>query len=199
MTVAQVLEYQSGMRAKGHESTAVGKYQIIQGTLRGLLERGVVSSDATFNASTQDKLAVALMQGRGLDKYKDGKIPADVFADNLAREWASLPTASGQSYYAGTGSNKSLVSRDEFMSVFARDGGVFSGPKSGYAATLHGTEAVVPLPDGKTIPVEMPALTDSMSEQSGILTAQLMKLDELISAMRDNTNVTTKILQATNN
>lgn len=83
--------------------------------------------------------------------------------------------------------------------VKAANGGVFAGPKSGYAATLHGTEAVVPLPDGKTIPVEMPALSESMSEQAGILTAQLMKLDELIGAMRDNTNVTSKILQATNN
>jgi len=34
-------------------------------------------------------------------------------------------------------------------------GGVASGPDSGYAATLHGTEAVVPLPNGKSIPVEM--------------------------------------------
>jgi len=32
-------------------------------------------------------------------------------------------------------------------------GGVVSGPKSGYPAELHGTEAVVPLPDGRTIPV----------------------------------------------
>ena len=32
-------------------------------------------------------------------------------------------------------------------------GGIASGPKSGYPATLHGTEAVVPLPDGRTIPV----------------------------------------------
>ncbi len=34
-------------------------------------------------------------------------------------------------------------------------GGVVSGPKSGYSATLHGTEAVVPLPDGRSIPVSM--------------------------------------------
>ena len=34
-------------------------------------------------------------------------------------------------------------------------GGVASGPDSGYAATLHGTEAVVPLPNGNSIPVEM--------------------------------------------
>lgn len=35
---------------------------------------------------------------------------------------------------------------------FAR-GGISSGPKSGYPVALHGTEAVVPLPDGRTIPV----------------------------------------------
>ena len=33
------------------------------------------------------------------------------------------------------------------------NGGVVTGPKSGYPAELHGTEAVVPLPDGRTIPV----------------------------------------------
>lgn len=35
------------------------------------------------------------------------------------------------------------------------DGGVSSGPQSGYPATLHGTEAVVPLPNNRSIPVEM--------------------------------------------
>lgn len=34
-------------------------------------------------------------------------------------------------------------------------GGIASGPETGYSATLHGTEAVVPLPDGKRIPVEI--------------------------------------------
>lgn len=33
------------------------------------------------------------------------------------------------------------------------DGGIASGPTSGYPVELHGTEAVVPLPDGRTIPV----------------------------------------------
>lgn len=37
---------------------------------------------------------------------------------------------------------------------FAR-GGIASGPKQGFPAMLHGTEAVVPLPDGKTIPVDI--------------------------------------------
>ena len=34
-------------------------------------------------------------------------------------------------------------------------GGIARGPKSGYAAELHGTEAVVPLPNGESIPVSL--------------------------------------------
>lgn len=35
------------------------------------------------------------------------------------------------------------------------DGGIAKGSQGGYPALLHGTEAVVPLPNGKSIPVEM--------------------------------------------
>ena len=66
---------------------------------------------------------------------------------------------------AGSGKTSFLVSlltqkkpriyRKAFESVFGyAQGGIASGPVSGFSATLHGTEAVVPLPDGKTIPVE---------------------------------------------
>lgn len=34
-------------------------------------------------------------------------------------------------------------------------GGVMSGPNAGYPVMMHGAEAVVPLPDGKAIPVDM--------------------------------------------
>jgi len=37
----------------------------------------------------------------------------------------------------------------------ARFGDILSGPTSGFAALLHGTEAVVPLPDGRSIPVQI--------------------------------------------
>ena len=37
--------------------------------------------------------------------------------------------------------------------VYAANGGVFSGSNSGYPAMMHGNEAVVPLPDGKSIPI----------------------------------------------
>ena len=40
------------------------------------------------------------------------------------------------------------------MAQFAA-GGVSHGPKSGYAAMLHGTEAIVPLPNGRSLPVQL--------------------------------------------
>ena len=45
----------------------------------------------------------------------------------------------------------------------AKNGGVIKGPMSGYGANLHGTEAVVPLPDGKRIPVTVNGMNDFKS------------------------------------
>ena len=200
MTVGQVLDFQSQMRAMGHESSAVGKYQIVRATLLDIMGKAGVGLTDRFDQGTQDKLAVALLKRRGLDQFQQGTLTADQYADNLAKEFASLPMANGQSAYAGTGSNKSLVSRDEFVrAISAQTGGVFAGPKSGYAAMLHGNEAVVPLPDGKTIPVEMPNLDRNMQEQVSMMGAQLIALEELVRYMRDNNAINTKILQAANN
>lgn len=83
--------------------------------------------------------------------------------------------------------------------IYMNNGGIAAGPKSGYAATLHGTEAVVPLPDGKTIPVTMPEFSANMQDQLGIMGAQLSMLENIVSAMRDQNTISNKILQATNN
>jgi len=184
MTIAQVLEFQKTMRRMGHESTAVGKYQIIQKTLEGLVSQGAAKLDDKFSPAVQDRLAVALMRGRGLEKYQRGQITAAQFADKLAQEWASLPTASGRSAHHGVGSNKALSGRDDFMKVFAEKGGVFTGPKSGYDAILHGSEAVVPLPDGKTIPVSMNQTTGAAADNSELL--QVMR--EVKSSIESMTN-----------
>jgi hypothetical protein len=70
------------------------------------------------------------------------------------------------------------------------NGGILSGPRSGYQPnlTMHGTEAVVPMPDGRSIPV-------SGGANSGeLMTAQLDKLDELISVMKSQLSVSNKLL-----
>ena len=47
-------------------------------------------------------------------------------------------------------------------------GGVARGPQSGYPAVLHGNEAVVPLPDGKSIPVSMQGMPGAGATQNNV-------------------------------
>ena len=58
--------------------------------------------------------------------------------------------------FLGIPSNRygGVVSQGKQMPGYAT-GGIASGSQAGYPAMLHGTEAVVPLPNGKSIPVEM--------------------------------------------
>jgi hypothetical protein len=70
-------------------------------------------------------------------------------------------------------------------------GGIASGSLSGYSATLHGTEAVVPLPDNKSIPVSLDG-----SALSGALQAQSDILSSILSAMQQNNKYASGILQA---
>jgi hypothetical protein len=74
--------------------------------------------------------------------------------------------------------------------ISAANGAILSGPRSGYQPnlTMHGTEAVVPLPDGRSIPVT------GGSNSGEFMTAQLDKLDELISVMKSQLSVSNKLL-----
>ena len=72
-----------------------------------------------------------------------------------------------------------------------RFGGIATGPEEGYDATLHGTEAVVPLPDGRTIPVQMMGA----DQQTGIMAAQLARLDDIMRVMQNQLSVSENILK----
>ena len=78
---------------------------------------------------------------------------------------------------------------------FAAQGGVFSGPKTGYNATLHGNEAVVPLPSGDKIPVEMGGISSMFDEQVSMMTDQVGRLDELVKLLRVGTEISNRILR----
>lgn len=113
MTVGEVLAWQDRSVAAGSRSSAAGRYQIIRKTLRALVRAGVVSTNERFDRATQDRLGLALMKKRGLNDYQSGRISAERFGNNLAKEWASLPVLTGskrgRSYYAGDGLNHALT------------------------------------------------------------------------------------------
>jgi muramidase (phage lysozyme) len=203
MTLAQILEQQSKMRQRGSgfESSALGKYQITQATLRDLINKtGMDINTTMFDQATQDKLADELIVSRGgYNKYAAGAINKEKFMRNLSSIWAGLPMdASGRSFYQGVGSNKATIGFDEAIGSFAY-GGISSGPKSGYMSMMHGTEAVIPLPGGRSVPVEMTGMSDKIGEQVGMMSAQLDRLDEMVSLMRTSNDTNAKILRASQN
>lgn len=124
MTIDEVLKMQGEMVASGTTpSSAVGGMQIIRRTLAGLKDKYGLSGKEFFSEQLQRQLGVALMEGRGLGDYLAGKIDAETFADNLAQEWAALPTSSGKSYYAGDGKNKALTDRATLMAQISKISG----------------------------------------------------------------------------
>jgi len=83
-----------------------------------------------------------------------GELAQEYFATTRAMQ--ELDRIKGTSKEALTGAARAIFMAD--MAAAGRSfavGGITSGPKSGYGAILHGTEAVVPLPDGREIPVEL--------------------------------------------
>ena len=119
MTVAEVLKWQADFVQKGNASSAVGKYQIINTTLEGLVRELAIDGKELFNPALQDSMAIALIERRGAAEYAHGKLSREAFAGNLAKEWAALPSVTGshpeKSYYDGDGLNSSLVSVTEVL------------------------------------------------------------------------------------
>jgi LAS superfamily LD-carboxypeptidase LdcB len=82
------------------------------------------------------------------------------------------------------------VPNDPVHFQFAK-GGIGRGPRSGYLATLHGPEAVVPLPDGKTIPVRIQGLEDgkmfdTLKSDMGNMLSQVRDVLNVVSQKMDN-------------
>ena len=82
-------------------SSAVGRYQVIRTTLRKLKKQMGLTDDMKFDKELQDRIALQLLKGRGLDKWLNGEMSDKAFQTNLAREWASLPKSGGGGYYKG--------------------------------------------------------------------------------------------------
>jgi muramidase (phage lysozyme) len=127
MTIAEVIAAQAGW-TKQFGSSAAGRYQFMRSTLSGLVAEQSLDTSAKFDERMQDQLGFVLLCRRGYGKFVAGKLGVTAFAKALAQEWASLPVLAttkgakrqvtrGQSYYAGDGLNRSLVSPERVEAI----------------------------------------------------------------------------------
>lgn len=129
----------------------------------------------------------------GLTSVIGGSAPSAADVQNTGSgAGASLASAQSSSTQAPTqGQAGSLQGTYSPPPPKAATGGILSGSVSGYSATLHGTEAVVPLPDNRSIPVTLDSssLTAAVSQQTGLL-------NQILDTMKKNNSISSGILQA---
>ena len=139
MSIKEVLDYQAQMRAsKNYPSDAVGKYQIISGTLKDGVKKLKIPLTAKFDKTIQDRLYREYLTGskrKDLQSYLSGSVqdtPENLMAAemDMAREFASFGVPrpvkahefgtwpkndlkTGDSYYSGAGGNKASVSAEQ--------------------------------------------------------------------------------------
>lgn len=121
MSIAEVMQWQDSYIRQGSPSSAVGRYQIIDKTLEGLVNELKLDKSQKFDPNTQDKMAITLLERRGSKQYANNELSAEEFAANLAKEWAALPKTIGNnpsaSYYANDGLNASRVGIPELIAA----------------------------------------------------------------------------------
>ena len=127
MTINEVVALQKEKLKDGRKSAAVGAYQILFPE-RAAAKAGI-PLDAKFSPENQDKMAIALIEGRGItiEMIKNNPVEA---ALRLAREFAGIPVLAptqglngpvdrGDSYY-NDGVNKATVTAEQLEAAFKK-------------------------------------------------------------------------------
>lgn len=130
-------------------SSAVGKYQIVRKTLRGLIDTMGLSLDDKFTPELQDRMALQLLEGRGLSKWRSGELSDQEFLKGLGDEWQSFA--------------KGKASRSAIISALNRG----QGPQGGGLADLVSSNKRGYTPDLENLKQELASGVSTLQEAWG--------------------------------
>jgi muramidase (phage lysozyme) len=190
------------IRSGGYASAAAGAYQFMPDTWRGV-------GGGAMTPERQDRAAVALAQGRGVNISNAAFTPQNVA--RLAPEWASFPTLGG-----GSAHNQPFKRFDDLQRYFQRalaqyGGGTQMSPlfqRGGGApfavgSTIPASATVAP---AASSPVARPSLPASVGQASAALgvkapgaidVSKLLAQDKALTQMLLNAKTTSMELDAT--
>jgi hypothetical protein len=184
MTIDQVQKLQASMRPQGYQSSAVGKYQIIEETLRNAAKQlNLDTATVKFDAKTQDMIARYLIEQR-----TNGKNVQDAM-NSLYNEWPSL------SKDITTQAGKDLAS---ILSGYKPAGSTASptvGPASGYNSAVENTKPSM-IDVDKAAYEKYNQMTDNNSNDTKHTQQLLEALTEQSSIYREILAETVKMRQA---
>lgn len=121
MTIGEIFAW---IRATPGQPHAIGRYQFIPATLKGLVRRAGITGQERFSPALQDHLANLLLLDAGFEAVTSGRMSDRRFMYNLSGIWAGLPLPSGRSRYDGYAGNRATISwqtyRTEVSRIFSR-------------------------------------------------------------------------------
>ena len=169
MTIGEVKRLQAEIlrNSGGLNSSAVGKYQIVGKTLRGLQRNMGIDDNAIFDEKMQDAMAVQLLKGRGLNRFMSGKMSRAQFQGQLYHEWASIADPYTKRGKQGTGST------DEQMQA------ALAGLKSGGSTQVVANPAVnkpTATADAGTFAADAAARQEQVRQQQAATAARMAVL-----------------------
>jgi conjugal transfer mating pair stabilization protein TraG len=109
LTVNEIRDLQSDL-VQSNGGSAIGRYQLLDDTLEGLIDRMGLTGHERFTPALQDRMALLLARDAGMDGWVRGRISDERFAQNLSEIWAGLPRdSSNQSHYEGLQGNQATM------------------------------------------------------------------------------------------
>lgn len=139
-------------KKNGSATGALGKYQIMSGTLSDLKRWLHLSGSELFSPAMQDKMAIKLLNNKGLTEWISGTITNLEFMHKIAETWAAVPDPQkgGKSKYSGVGNNKSGMTVAKFNDILNKARKLLSMPPEKYTVDENGNQ--IPLDkNGKPI------------------------------------------------
>lgn len=112
ITIGEIMDAQAAGRLH-----AAGRYQIIGKTMPTTVSQAGLDRADYFNANNQDLLFIALIKHKRprIWSFLNGTGSVQKAADDMAKEWASMPWTNGRSYYGGQ--DRAHASRAQVLSA----------------------------------------------------------------------------------
>lgn len=117
MTIDEVQAWQKHRIRSGYPSAAVGKYQIVTKTLAGLERQMGLTGKEKFDEAMQDRMAMQLLENRGISKFAAGKMTTGQILNSISQEWAAVENTKGKGTYDGDGLNKAARGSGKQMAM----------------------------------------------------------------------------------
>jgi len=175
------------LSAEKGDKFAMGRYQIQMASAKDMLKaRGIDPTTFKFDQAGQDQIFQMLLDRRGYQDFKSGKMSKEDFAKNLSMEWAALPTdASGRGFYDNVGTNKSLTSWDNTLKALEKDKNEVppAPPPSGDDA-LKPPAQKPPIEKGKTFQDQV-VETLGLAQKASLMTSPVTAVPAAASMMSD--------------